>query len=117
MNKSMKQLRERTRAVEYRRSLMFIRQSGLLAFLCIALALLGGCSQKAKSAETPLLQPPIDTAIDAQLLNDAARFLAGMPGRPQSAYHELESTPAWSAHASAFDKAWANAETRQFARV
>lgn len=38
--------------------------------------------------------------------NDAARFLAGLPGRPGSAWKRLESDPAWEEHARQIDRLW-----------
>ncbi len=84
------------------------------------LALTPGCSRLAKNTEGATAQsapPPVETAIDPQLLNDAARFIAGLPGRPQGAYRELEATAAWHDYAGAFDKTWSTAEIQQFAPV
>ena len=55
--------------------------------------------------------------VTSKVLNDAARFLAGLPGGPQSQYHEAESTPAWAQYSKGFDDTWATAEKEQFAAV
>lgn len=55
------------------------------------------------AAQTPALPP--DRQVD-----DAARFLAGLPGKPGSAFAEFESDPAWQEHRRQMDAAWANTE-------
>lgn len=45
--------------------------------------------------------------------DDAARFLAGMPGREGSPYKSLESQQAWIEHAKQMDAAWDRFETRR----
>jgi hypothetical protein len=42
--------------------------------------------------------------------DDAGRFLAGMPGRPGSAFAELEEQEAWKVHRRELDRAWKGME-------
>jgi hypothetical protein len=72
----------------------FSQKKWLILSVCAVLTLAEACSQKAKSAETQGSPPPAETSLDPKLLNDAARFLAGLHGNPQSAYLNLESTQA-----------------------
>jgi hypothetical protein len=39
--------------------------------------------------------------------NDTARFIAGMPPEPGSAFADRSSTPEWKKYAASFDKSWA----------
>jgi hypothetical protein len=43
--------------------------------------------------------------------NDAARFLAGLPGKPGSAFSELENDSAWKVHKAELDKMWSKTES------
>ena len=84
------------------------------AVVLVAVALTISCSQKPKAVE---VLPPVPSAIDAKLLNEAALFLAGLPGGPHSHYHDAESTPAWAQYAKGFNQTWATAEKEQFAAI
>jgi hypothetical protein len=44
--------------------------------------------------------------------DDAARFLAGLPGKPGSSFLPLEEKPAWQEHRKLMDAAWAAAEDK-----
>ena len=103
---------------ENRLSKNWLRKKWLMISAGLILAFTQGCARSAKNVETTAPSPPpVETAIDPQLLNDAARFIAGLPGRPQGAYHELEATAAWHDYAGAFDKTWTNADAQQFVPV
>ena len=52
-----------------------------------------------------------------RMFNDAARFLAGMPGAPGSAYSELEKTPAWQEYSVEMSKAWKAADSKRMQPV
>ncbi|MBI5281820.1 MAG: hypothetical protein HY858_09080 [Candidatus Solibacter usitatus] len=54
--------------------------------------------------------PASQPALDA---SDAARFLAGLPGRPASRFKALEAEPAWTDHARNMNELWALFETRR----
>ena len=54
--------------------------------------------------------PPVPTA-DRQA-DDAARFLAGMPGKPGSPFAELEQSEAWISHQRELDRTWAAIEDK-----
>lgn len=45
--------------------------------------------------------------------DDAARFLAGLPGRDGSPYKELENTPAWQQHATDMQALWDKFEDKR----
>ena len=49
--------------------------------------------------------------------DDVARFMAGLPPKPDSSLAPLAKAPAWQRHAEAFNSAWARLEQRQLARV
>lgn len=49
--------------------------------------------------------------------NDTARFLAGMPPAPGSAWASLSGDHAWQGHAHLFDEAWAGLERRQLSKI
>jgi hypothetical protein len=72
--------------------------------VCIAL---GGCS-RAKS-EAPAAPPRIP---HDRTFNDAARFLAGLPGEAGSPYGELEKHEAWQTYAKDFDTAFKRSDDR-----
>jgi hypothetical protein len=49
--------------------------------------------------------------------DDVARFMAGLPPKPDSPLAPLTHAPGWRHHASAFNSAWARLEQRQLSRV
>jgi hypothetical protein len=61
------------------------------------------------AAAAPATPEPVPHTREA---NDVARFLAGLPGAPDSPFHELESEPAWILHRRALDQAWAGIEAK-----
>jgi len=74
------------------------------------LALSIGCSRNTASTEASGNKTAIP---ENRAFNDAARFLAGMPSAPGSAYAELEKTPAWQKYAGEMDAAWKRAAGRR----
>ncbi len=102
---------------------MFFRARNLAvcAVLCAALVPIG-CSQPAPQVEVkeapaaaPVAATPVANAAPAAKLpprrdaDDTARFMAGLPGKPESPYLELESRPEWKDHAKRLDAAWERA--------
>lgn len=71
-----------------------------------ACAAFTSCAQTAPAppvAEAKPLSPVLPRSPSA---DDAARYLAGLPGRAESPFKALEPEERWTAHAAAFDAAW-----------
>jgi hypothetical protein len=66
-------------------------------------------AQTVPAAEPP---PPAELVPHTREANDVGRFLAGLPGTPDSPFSELEKQPAWIVHRQELDKAWSNIETK-----
>ena len=65
------------------------------------------CGQKAPEAAKKE-EKPAGFAVPANpYADDAARFLAGMPGRAESPLKKREDEKQWKAHAAGFDAAFA----------
>ncbi len=90
---------------------------------CILLALpvlLVGCQKAepsptvAKTVKAAELPTPNwgDTLPHERTADDTARFLAGMPGNPGSAFSPMETDPAWQEHRQLMDAAWAKADEK-----
>ena len=80
--------------------------------VCLALVLLS-CSRPATVAQTaPPAEPSPEPIPHSREANDVARFLAGLPGAPDSPFLELEKDPAWIEHQKELDKAWTGIQTR-----
>ena len=62
-------------------------------------------------------EPSQESPEVSSLLNDTARFLAGMMPLQDSSLIELAKTPAWQTHAKSFDAAWAKLEEKQLSKV
>lgn len=82
------------------------------------------CSGQTAQHHTPTATPlpswapgPDATEIPAQLCNDTANFLAGLKGRSDGPFHQLEETPAWQGYADQFNKSWEKSRTKQFEAV
>jgi hypothetical protein len=56
-------------------------------------------------------------ADGAPPVNDEARFLAGLPGRPDGPYAALEQTSTWKAHRKELDQEWKKLEARRLAKA
>jgi hypothetical protein len=56
----------------------------------------------------PAYLPPVNADLD-----DAARFLAGLPGREQSAWKALEEEEAWQQHARDLKQLWSRFEEQR----
>jgi hypothetical protein len=71
---------------------------------------LPSCTQGKKDTPVTPSEPvyPVN-----RIFNDAARFVAGLPGVEGSKYAELEMDPAWQRYAAEMTKAWTRAEARR----
>jgi hypothetical protein len=71
-------------------------------------ALLVCCSRPAAQvAPAASHQDPFSVSVPrSREADDAGRFLAGMPGKPGSAFAELEEQDAWKLHRRELDRAW-----------
>src|SRR5689334_2267597 len=80
--------------------------------LCIPLAFLAascGHPPAQAAAGTPADRFSVPTPRDPYA-DDLARFLAGLPGREASPFHDLEARPAWIKHRRELDRAWNHLE-------
>jgi hypothetical protein len=80
--------------------------------ISLALVLLSCSHSSPTVAQTAPAEPPPEPVPHSREANDAARFLAGLPGTPDSPFLELEQEPAWITHRKELDKAWSNIETK-----
>ncbi len=87
----------------------------LLAFLLL------GCGHAAKTATAPdeaktagPFPAPAPLERDA---NDAARFIAGLPGNPGSPFAALEKQDAWQEHRAELDSMWSKTENQGLAAM
>ncbi len=86
-----------------------------LVLCLLGSAALSGCHAKDDSVRTHPTAPaqiPQQAVPDSLIAaspeaGDAGRFLAGLPGRPESLWKEMESEPTWVAHAAKMDQLWA----------
>jgi hypothetical protein len=83
--------------------------------LLLAVLLLS-CGHAAKP-EPPAVQaaPPgpfPEAAPKAREADDAARFLAGLPGKEGSSFAELEKEPAWKLHRAELDRMWSKTQNQ-----
>jgi hypothetical protein len=69
---------------------------------------------KAADAGHPEATTPVwsDDVPHQRDVEDTARFLAGMPGKPGSEFTALEEEPAWKEHKQLSDAAWASADEK-----
>jgi len=61
--------------------------------------------------------PPSQTVAKSSPINDAARYLAGLPPTPGSPLTALSQDPRWSAHARAMNVAFSQLEQRQLSNI
>jgi hypothetical protein len=75
--------------------------------------LMVSCSHAAKPepAPAPVATPFPDPAPRSREANDAARFLAGLPGKEGSSFSELEKNEAWKVHKTELDRMWSKTES------
>ncbi len=83
--------------------------------ICLSvLAVAAGCNKtNAPPDRKAQAQVPAVPSPEAQKVDDAAKFLAGIKGRSNSEYRDLEEQPAWQSHASQMDSLWAQFDTKQ----
>ena len=77
-------------------------------------ALLLSCGHPAKTEQPAAVKAPSifpDPAPHSREANDAARFLAGLPGSEGSAFHQLEQQDAWKLHRKELDRMWSRSES------
>jgi hypothetical protein len=92
---------------------MMIRRVSCVLFLPLLFA---GCSNSQPKVVKKEPTPPA-FHVDGATANDAARFLAGLPGRPESTFHHLEQAPAWQAYSREFQGRWSGLKSTQIAAV
>lgn len=87
------------------------------SFLCVGLSLLvcsAGCHARNAAQASTVAQP---SAASSAEFNDAARFLAGLPGRADGPYRRLEGDPAWIRYSQSFDQLWQQVQRAQLQPV
>lgn len=87
----------------------FARAGLILSGLAIAACLIG-CGHpafNAEGAESSAKETGVPRTREA---DDVARFLAGLPGMPESPFVDLETTQAWQVHRERLDEAWRKAD-------
>jgi len=87
------------------------RLSPLVLGLSVVLMFVSGCANQDVVAERA------DCASQDPAGEDAARFLAGLRGRPDGCFASLERTPTWQAYAGQLDRAWSELEQHQIQPV
>ena len=91
-----------SKPVIQRKSVLF------LAFLLLSC----GHAAKPEPAPAPVVATPFpDPAPKSREANDAARFLAGLPGKEGTSFSELEKDEAWKVHQAELDKMWSKTES------
>jgi hypothetical protein len=86
-----------------------------IAFILSFTVLFGGCSSpRPVAAESSPKDKYKSDVPHSREANDAARFLAGLPGTEGSPYAALEATDAWKEHQRLLDATWKEAEAEQF---
>jgi len=86
------------------------------AFFLLAAGMVSCGRQSAQVAPPANPKDPFSAPVArAREADDAGRFLAGMPGRPGSAFLDLESTDAWKVHQRELDRAWKSFEAEMLA--
>lgn len=68
----------------------------------------------AQTASAAAARRPAGALPQNREVDDTARFLAGMPGKPGSPFAELENDPAWQEHRQLMDDAWDKADKSIF---
>jgi hypothetical protein len=80
--------------------------------MVISLAFAAACTRRtAKTAN------PEPASAESVRLNDTARFLAGLPGRSNGPFHDLEATQSWKDYAAEIAHTWNDARKEQFDAV
>lgn len=95
------------KAPRYRHS--FALAVRILTGLVIAASLDGG-GHPQPDTEPPEFAPDGPPVTRTREADDVARFLAGLPGTPESPFVKLETSNAWRVHRDRLDDAWGRAE-------
>lgn len=92
----------------YSNPLLHQKSALLLAFLLVSC----GHAAKPEPAPVPVVVTPFpDPAPRSREANDAARFLAGLPGKEGSSFADLEKDEAWKLHKAELDRMWSKTES------
>ena len=82
----------------------------LITSLLVSVVWLAGCGRQPEPKSAQIAPPPHPA-------NDAALFLAGIPGRPDGPFHQLEQSHSWLQYSRNLNASWSRAEKEQFAPV
>jgi hypothetical protein len=85
--------------------------SSFLLFGCQRPAPMAADHGAGRTAATEPAAPP-DAVPHGREADDAARFLAGLPGTPGSSFSTWEDRPAWQRHRQLLDALWATADSK-----
>ncbi len=77
------------------------------------LTVLTGCGSKSAVQQQPVEEKKFVVPASAAA-QDAARFFAGIEGRPDGPFHELEKDKAWVWHRKESNAMWARADKEHF---
>ena len=102
-----------------------LQRTRVLTFLVFALGISLACSRRTEQAhvqeanqDAPPASPRPGLASDPTPIergaDDAARFLAGLPGKEGSPFKELENQEAWKTHSNQLNAQWSNLEATNF---
>src|SRR5579862_5281950 len=82
-------------------------------FLLPLAVFLAACSHQAPAQIQPAesAKPSADAIPHQRDADDAARFMAGIPGNPGSPFREFEDDPAWQEHRRVLDDVWSKADS------
>jgi hypothetical protein len=76
----------------------------------VTAAWLAGCAHPALNAQSSASTTEDSGVPRSREAEDVARFLAGLPGMPDSPFAEIETTDTWQAHRQRLDEAWRKAD-------
>src|ERR1035438_5251510 len=83
-----------------------------LCLLTVVVMLSCGYASAPKTAK-PLADRLREPVPHDRYADDAGRFLAGLPARPDSALAKFQDTPAWAKHRQDLDSAWAKMDDQR----
>ena len=83
---------------------------GAWSLFCVGLLLTSCTGRKNSPPESK------NSSVDPAL-NDAALFLAGMPGSAAGPFHDMEQTNEWKSYSAQLQATWSDAQRSQFASV
>jgi len=88
-----------------------LRGPAIVALFCLT----AGCGHSAHSAsdhKSTDETKPVSPITASREADEVARFLAGLPGKPDSPFAEMEATAAWKKHREIVDAAWHETDQR-----